>query len=86
MEKIKENAFIEFVDMIAKSWTYNRLTADERNHVIDSLYDAKLSGTYNQRFEQLHNIYQACLYMLNYKEQNRNNNWREPVNNDRPLF
>ena len=79
--KNKENAFSEFWEMIQKSWTYARLTADERTRVHEALTDAKLLGTFRQRFEQLYNVYGAFLLALDYKPIG----WRE-TDPEVPLF
>lgn len=77
MKKIKENAKNDFINMIQNSWTYNKLTENEKENLKDIFYDIKtenaLKGTYEQRYEILQAIYYSFLKALNYKPIN----WRE---------
>ena len=66
MERIKENAFDDFITMIQKSWTYEKLTNTEKEF-LNKTFNCKLiqkniKGTYQQRWETLQGIYEAFLY------------------------
>lgn len=79
-EKIKENAWFEFSKIIENSWTFNRMTKEEKetwDHVIRS-EQAKnnIKGTYQQRMEALSFVYSAFLAGLGYN----GFNWREKEN------
>lgn len=67
----KEQALDNFVDMIEKSWTYNRLTKEEKERLRDVFYNIQtrecLKGTYIQRWEILQAIYHSYLMALDYK-------------------
>lgn len=70
MERIKENAIVLFDNMIKKSWTYKRLTKEEKESWYYTLNDVKtlnvLKGTFNQRWNVLQAIYGAFLNALGY--------------------
>lgn len=76
MEKRKENVIQDYQQMIYKSWTYEKMTPQERHQwaqVLDHLEITNvLKGTYNQRWETLQAIYHTFLLALNYTW-----NWRE---------
>lgn len=76
MEKIKENVLQDFQQMIYNSWTYNKMTPQEKNQWGKVLEHVKitnvLKGTYSQRWETLQAIYHSFLLALNYTW-----NWRE---------
>lgn len=79
--KHKEQAYMDFMDMVRNAWTWKRMTADEHARFVDATSESKLSGTYDQRYEQMHNLYRAFLYGLNYQPIG----WREP-NYEGPSF
>ena len=76
MERIKENVIEDYQKMIYNSWTYGKMTAQERHQWAEVLDHLKitnvLKGTYNQRWETLQAIYHSFLLALNYTW-----NWRE---------
>lgn len=78
MQKNKENAFTDAVRNFKKSWTYARLTEDERKGLDNSFSFVEkqnlLCGTYTQRWRQMNAIYCAFLYGCGY---NNDMNWRE---------
>ena len=77
MEKVKENAIMDFVHMISNSWTWGRMTDEERQRFtrcIDDLPKGSVTGTYDSRWQTLHAIYSAFLAGLGYDGAN----WREP--------
>ena len=63
--KNKESAYVEFYDMIIKSWTWAKLTEDEKaacnNAFHFVLSQGVLKGTYQQRYMILHSVYNAFL-------------------------
>lgn len=65
--KIKENATQEFIGMIKESWTYARLTQEERDRLINCLQNANPVGTYDQRWIHLNDIFHAFLLGCGYK-------------------
>ena len=79
--KYKEQAYIDFMRLIKNSWTWSRITADERARFVEVVNTIKLSGTYDQRHEQLRGAYAGFLAGLNYKPIG----WREP-NYEGPMF
>ena len=72
--KDKETALNEYMEMIKKSWTYARLTDEERERMFEALRRTKLFGKFDQRCEQLHSVYYAFLLGVGYKPID----WREP--------
>lgn len=73
----KENAVIDFMNMIKNSWTFKKMTSKEQAKCFETFYfvnDQKaLYGTYKQRWMQLHMIYDAYLNGLGYTDFE----WRE---------
>ena len=84
MERIKENAKNDFINIIQNSWTYNKLTQKEQKNLKNLLCSGHieniLKGTYKQRYEILHEIYYSFLIALDYKP----TRWREK--GEKPLF
>lgn len=80
MEKIKENTLIDFKEMIFNSWTFNKMTPDEKKKCFETLDNIQtqntLKGTYKQRWVILQAIYSAYLNGLGYTDIN----WREKEN------
>lgn len=76
MEKRKENVIQDYQQMIYKSWTYEKMTPQEKHQWAEALDHIRtcdtLKGTYNQRWETLQAIYYTFLLALNYTW-----NWRE---------
>ena len=70
-----------FQTVIKKSWTWDRLTEEERQRFIDMDIFDKIKGTDKQRIELLYTIYQAFLQGVGYKPIG----WRESEP-DVPLF
>lgn len=77
MNKNKENAQADWTDMIIKSWTWAKLTNDEKNKFGDELNkeitQKVISGTYRQRWEILNALYSMFLEGCGYN----GCNWRE---------
>ena len=75
--KIKENAMNDFLEMIKKSWTYKKMSEKEvikLNDIFQWCIDQKMIiGSYKQRINILHCIYESFLNGLGYNGWN----WRE---------
>lgn len=73
------NAYYDFCEMIRKSWTFERLTEDEKSRCWDALHfpvqQNLLKGCYSIRFGFLQSVYTAFLYGIGY---DGGFNWREP--------
>lgn len=69
-EQIKENALDIFYKNIKQSWTYEKLTIEERNRFEKVIFSVQiqncLKGTYGQRYEILNSIYHSFLMALDY--------------------
>lgn len=67
----KELAVNQFIDMIQASWTWKRLTMDEKKRFMKLLDLAierrETQGTYEQRFSTLHLMYDAFLQGCQYE-------------------
>lgn len=75
--KDKERALTDFIEMITKSWTYDRMTEKERTNCIKALRETTLKGTWEHRREVLDSAYNAFLLALDYTPR-----WREPETNE----
>ena len=56
-----------FQTVIKKSWTWDRLTEEERQHFIDMDVFDNIKGNDKQRIEWLNTIYQAFLTGIGYE-------------------
>lgn len=69
-ERKKENVILDFDIMIRNSWTYARMTEEERKNWEKVLYSTPtkeaLKGAYFQRWHILQAIYSSFLQALNY--------------------
>lgn len=78
MERTNENATRDYIDMARHSWTYERMTEDERKRCEDALYSCitqtAVKGTYFQRWNVLQAVYSAFLDGIGYDGPF----WREP--------
>ena len=77
MNKNKENAQADWTDMIIKSWTWEKLTREERKKFGDELNKETtkkiISGTYGQRWEILSALYSMFLEGCGYN----GGSWRD---------
>ena len=77
MNKNKENAQADWTDLIVKSWTWEKLTREERNKFGDELNKETtkkiISGTYRQRWGILNALYSMFLEGCSYN----GGSWRE---------
>lgn len=70
MEKQKEFAIPDYMDMIKKSWTWAKLTEDEKSafrEVVSKASMYTIKGTYMQRWETLCWLYDAFLSGCGYR-------------------
>ena len=70
--KMKENAYTDWFEMIFNSWTWVRLTDDEKTTFTNQMdgwcnYRGLLIGTYKQRWEILNELYYMYLLGIGYK-------------------
>jgi hypothetical protein len=74
--KDKLNACADYIEMTRNSWTWDRMTEDERENCLYALEWANnhsLFGNYPQRWNILHGVYTAFLAGLGYTH---DPNWR----------
>ena len=76
----KEAAYKKYIDMVKASWTFDRLTEEEKKRLLEALKFTKLSGTFRQRWETLQAVNYGFLLGVGYKSIG----WREPE--ESPLF
>lgn len=87
MEKLdKAHAVYNYMQMIYKSWTYNRLTDAEKAQWDKAVEWAQkqgmIRGTYRARWGIMHAIYYAFLCGLGFD----GGFWREPNRDEVPQF
>lgn len=73
----KEFSVMDYVEMTRKSWTWGRMTDEERENCLYAFQWAdehSMIGSYKQRWNTCHAIYTAFLAGLGYT---RGANWRE---------
>lgn len=70
LPKEKENALIQFAAVIARSWTFARMTPEEQENCLDIFNDMRtgkaLRGSWAARWEILNAVYSAFLAGLGY--------------------
>ena len=68
--KNKTQAREDYIEMVKKSWTYNRMTSEEKKKCLQILNDeikVEVYGTsYKQRWNTLNGVYWAYLVGLGY--------------------
>jgi hypothetical protein len=68
--KAKESAFGDYIAMIKKSWTYEKMSDSEQAMCMEAFCFANeqgiLRGNFNARFSILHAVYHAYLLGLGY--------------------
>jgi len=76
-ENTKENAIHNFRVMIMNSWTYQRLTEDEKEQILQTIEWGRtqniIRGNFKQRWDIMQLMYTAFLNALGYKPMG----WRE---------
>ena len=74
--KNKYFVMFDYLEMVKKSWTYERMTKAEKEKLQDLFNGERIKdtikGTYNQRWETLNAIYYAFLIGIGYN----NADWR----------
>lgn len=74
--KNKDFVFTDYLEMIRKSWTYDRMTQEEKEKIHCILLDYRttdnIKGTYQQRWQALNALYRAFLIGIGYD----NFDWR----------
>lgn len=74
--KNKDFVFTDYLEMIKKSWTYARMTKEEREKIQEILTSGRIKedikGTYQQRRQALNSLYYAFLIGIGYD----NTDWR----------
>lgn len=61
----KEEARSVFINIVLHSWTYGKMTAEERKRCL-TIFDDDVKGSFEQRMEIYHKIYAAFLTGLGY--------------------
>lgn len=83
MEKIKENATKDFLEMIKHSWTWERLTQKEKDQFAEGWHtivecwegsDKAIKGSYHDRWSILNAMYLMFLKGVGYD--NNNPRWK----------
>lgn len=78
MKDNKEMAMSEFCEMIRKSWTYGRMTVEEKARCFSAIQwtheQGILRGNFNARWAILQGVYNAFLSGIGYD----GFGWREP--------
>ena len=84
LPETKENAIYHMIDMFCQSWTFAKMTDDEKSRCMESFMWAKeqklLTGDYHQRRRQCYAIYNAYLAALGYVGGGAN--WRKDWGNE----
>lgn len=72
MPHTKDNAFLMFLEMITKSWTYERLTEKEQRHLLNTFegenYYNHIKGNFETRWEIMNTMYSCFLSALDYTD------------------
>lgn len=79
-QRKKELATRDFMATIEKSWTWDRLTKEERERfkrAVSAWEDKVIKGTWEQRWNILYAMHSAFLIALDYQPIG----WREPEDN-----
>jgi hypothetical protein len=86
MKRDKENAIYDFENMTKKSWSYERLTEEEKQEwkkTVDFIiFHSYGKGTYRTRWDLMQIAYMAFLNGCGYDGMN----WREPNREEVPQF
>ena len=85
MNKPKENALPDFLEMIRNSWTYDKMTVEETSRCEKALRSAPtqdIQGTYHQRWSAYNAVYNAYLIGIGYTGAL----WREPHPEEIPFI
>ena len=66
-DALEDVVYNYFENVISKSWTWQRLTDDERKRFESCIDFSKIKGTARQRVEMLNMVYAAFLQGVGYK-------------------
>lgn len=70
LPKTKENALVLYMSMICKSWTFHRMTAEEKERCINTFLKAQergaIKGNFKTRVNTLAIIYDAFMDGIGY--------------------
>ena len=70
LPRTKENALLRFCSMICRSWTFDRMTSEEKERCISALLKTEnfnaLRGNFEARWHILEVVYDAFLSGLGY--------------------
>ena len=79
LEEKRAKAFSEFWRITKVSWTYERLTEDEKQELVYAIDFAlkESKGEWLDIYKQLHASYVAFIYALGYRKQI--SDWRKPI-------
>ena len=70
MQRTKENAFLHGLSMFCRSWTFERMTANEKTSCVESLLWANrqgmIKGTFCDRINIMNAVYHAFLCGIGY--------------------
>lgn len=68
-----KNAVNDFIEMIEQSWTWEKLTHNERSIFYEFIGDlehantvSRIKGSYKQRYDTMHMLYSIYLAALGY--------------------
>ena len=82
MERNKENALSEYLEMVSNSWTWQRMTKAEQDKFLTAIYDSRtynvIQGSYKQRWDVLNALYGIYLDGIGYD----GFNWRDKPKED----
>ena len=73
IQKGETNVLDDYLEVIKKSWTWEKLTEVEQNRFISCPAIYNMKGTYKQQWHMLNIIYSAFLHGVGYKP----TGWRE---------
>lgn len=86
MNKDRNNALQDYKKIFSDSWTYDRMTGNERGQLMEALNQADkmgaIKGTYHQRAAVLNALYYTFLTAIGYT----GNGWRDPDHETAPQF
>lgn len=84
-DKNKENAYYDFLKMVKRSWTWAKLSIEERDRFVSNIFADDFQGRYEQRLQGYSKCYALYLYGLGYNDSPR---WRatEAECAEMPLF
>lgn len=84
--KNKDFVFTDFIEMVRNSWTYGKMTEEERGAIHCLLLDYRttenIKGTYQQRWNALNVVYSAYLRGIGYNGAD----WREKGDVEKCIF